>query len=187
MRIPLTYQIRTERCNLKCVDKRDIPYVFSATRFQGFNDGMPWEAPESIEELHESLQRSLQAWESGLGYTFTILCVNTGTFLGRISIRKHHAEEDVWNLGFWTHPEHQSKGYMTEAAQAILEFGFIVLEANRIEAHHALWNISSEKVLKRIGMKFVKYVPQGFQKRGEWVEANLLAIERKDWKVSKDD
>ncbi|WP_017314993.1 hypothetical protein [Mastigocladopsis repens] len=28
-------------------------------------------------------------------------------------------------------------------------------------------------------MKFVRYIPQGFQKRGEWVEENLLAIEKK--------
>ncbi len=74
---------------------------------------------------------------------------------------------------------------MTEAAKAIVEFGFTVLEAERIEAYHALWNTSSKKVLKRIGMKFVRYIPQGFQKHGKWVEVNLLAIEIKDWIASK--
>jgi ribosomal-protein-alanine N-acetyltransferase len=33
-------------------------------------------------------------------------------------------------------------------------------------------------------MKFVRYIPQGFQKHGKWVEENLLAIERKDWQTS---
>ncbi|WP_017314992.1 GNAT family N-acetyltransferase [Mastigocladopsis repens] len=127
MRIPWIYRIKTERCILRCPCEQDIPYVFSATRFQGFNDGMLWEAPQSIEELHEPLQRNLQTWESGFAYTFTIECANTGTFLGRISIRKHDKVDHVWNLGFWTHPEHQRKGYMTEAALAIVEFGFTVL------------------------------------------------------------
>ncbi|WP_169154756.1 GNAT family N-acetyltransferase [Brasilonema bromeliae] len=186
MRIPKTYRINTERCILRCVCEQDIPHVFSATRFQGFNDGMLWEAPQSIEELHEPLQRNLQAWDFGLAYTFTITCVYTSTFLGRISIRKHNEVEGVWNLGFWTHPEYQRQGYMTEAARAIVEFGFTVLEAERIEAYHALWNTGSEKVLKRIGMKFVCYIPQGFQKHGKWVEENLLAIERKDWRALKE-
>lgn len=75
---------------------------------------------------------------------------------------------------------------MTEAAKAIVEFGFTVLETDRIEAYHALWNTASEKVLKKIGMKFVSYIPQGFQKRGEWVEENLLAIEKKDWRALKE-
>jgi [ribosomal protein S5]-alanine N-acetyltransferase len=31
---------------------------------------------------------------------------------------------NVWNLGFWTHPEYQGRGYLTESVLAILEFGF---------------------------------------------------------------
>ncbi|WP_169218754.1 GNAT family N-acetyltransferase [Brasilonema sp. UFV-L1] len=185
MRVPRTYRIHTERYILRCVCEQDIPYVFSATRFQGFNDGILWEAPKSIEELHEPLQRNLQAWDFGLAYTFTLESAETNAFIGRISIRKHNELKDVWNLGFWTHPEHQRQGYMTEAAKAIVEFGFTVLGAERIEAYHALWNKASEKVLKRIGMKFICYIPQGFQKHGKWVEENLLAIETKDWKSSK--
>ncbi len=143
---------------------------------------MLWEPPQSEQELYEPLQKNLQAWDSGLAYTFTIECANTGVFIGRISIRKNEARR-VWNIGFWTHPEHQCKGYMTEAAKAILEFGFSVLGVERIEAYHALWNKGSEKVLTKIGMKFVDYIEQGFQKNGKWVEENLLAIEKEDWKV----
>lgn len=185
MIIPRTYRINTKRCILRCISEQDIPYVFSATRFEGFNNGMLWEPPQSIEELKEPFTRSLQAWDAGLAYTFTIECANTTAFLGRISIRKDKAE-GVWSLGFWTHPEYQRQGYMTEVAKAIIEFGFMVLGAERIEGYHALWNTASEKVLTRIGMKFVCYIPQGFQKHGKWVEENLLAIERQDWKSSKE-
>lgn len=51
--------------------------------------------------------------------------------------------EGVWNIEFWTHPEHQRKGYMTEAAVAIVEIGFSVLGADRIQGYHALWNTGS--------------------------------------------
>lgn len=184
MRIPITYRIKTERCILRCVSSQDIPYVFSATQFLGFNNGMPWEPPQFIEELHEYLQQSLQSWESDSAYTFTIECASTSTFIGRISIRKNHELARIWNLGFWTHPEHQNQDYMTEAAQAIIKFSFTLLAADRIEAYHALWNRSSEKVLKKIGMQFLRYIPEGFQKRDQWVEVNFLAIERKDWQTS---
>ena len=39
----------------------------------------------------------------------------------------------------------------------------------------------SERVLKKVGMRFVRYIPEGFKKRGQWVEENLLAIERAEW------
>jgi [ribosomal protein S5]-alanine N-acetyltransferase len=186
MKIPRTYRINTERCTLRIVSEQDKVFIFSATKFKGFNDGMSWEAPESIEELNEFFQQTLQSWDASLAYTFTIECSETGTFIGRISLTKKEAGNNIWNLGYWTHPEQQRKGYMTEVAKAILELGFEVLKADCIEGYYALWNIGSEKVLKNIGMKFVRYIPQHFQKRGEWVAVNLLAIEREDWKILKE-
>ncbi|MBD0262516.1 MAG: GNAT family N-acetyltransferase [Tolypothrix sp. Co-bin9] len=185
IKIPRTYRINSKRCILRCISEQDIPHVFSATRFQGFNDGMLWEPPQSIEELNEHFKRSLQAWDSGSAYTFTIESAKNSAFIGRISLTKGETE-GVWNLGFWTHPEHQRQGYMTEAAQVIVEFGFTVLGADRIEAYHALWNTGSEKVLKNVGMKFVRYISQGFQKHGKWVDENLLTIEREAWKALKE-
>lgn len=183
MRIPRTYQIHTERCTLRSVSEEDNVFIFSATKFKSFNDGMPWEPPQAIDELNEFFQETLHAWDAGLTYTFTIECSKTGVFIGRISLRKKEADNNIWNLGYWTHPEQQRKGYMTEAAKAILEFGFQTLKAKCIEGYYAPWNIGSEKVLKNIGMKFVRYLPQGFQKRGEWIGANLLAIEREDKRI----
>ena len=46
---------------------------------------------------------------------------------------------------------------------------------------HALWNKASEKVLLRNGMIFERYVAEGFKKNGEWVEENLLVINREQW------
>jgi ribosomal-protein-alanine N-acetyltransferase len=185
MKIPRTYKLYTERCTLKVVSERDNFFIFSATKFKDFNDGMPWEPPQSIDKLDEFFQQTLQAWDAGSAYTFTIESSKTNAFIGRISLKKCQ-EDSVWNLGFWTHPEQQRKGYMTEAAKAILEFGFQMLKAERIEGYYALWNSGSEKVLKRIGMKFVRYLPQGFQKRGDWVGVNLLAIKKEDWNYLKE-
>ena len=174
------YVIETPRCRLRCVSESDIPHVFSATQFDGFNDGMLWDAPKNIEELYDPLTRSLEAWASGNAFCFTIESKLERTFIGRISIRKEKVEH-VWSIGFWTHPVHQGKGYMSEAAQAIVAFGFQHLEAKRIEACHALWNLKSEKILKKVGMRFIKHIPEGFKKKGQWVDENLLALEKCDW------
>ncbi len=70
---------------------------------------------------------------------------------------------------------------MSEAAKAIVSFGFNCLDAVRIEAKHAIWNKASERVIKKLGMTFVQNVPQGFMKNGEWVAENLLAITKAEW------
>lgn len=155
--------------------------MFSATRHVGFNDGMLWDPPESEAELKKPLEDGIAAWAKGEVFTFSIDAKEDGRFLGRIGIRKGE-EDGVWNIGFWIHPDSQGNGFMTEAAQAILRFGFEELGAVRIEACYALWNKASGRVLEKVGMNFVRYIPKGFLKKGEWVEENLMAIDLSDWK-----
>ncbi len=184
MNFPRDYIIKTQRCRLRRVSENDIPHIFSATRFKGFNDGMLWDPPSNKEELYEPLKHNLEAWDLDTAYNFTIESLQEEMFIGRISIRKT-SEEGTWNIGFFIHPLEQGKGYMTEAVRAILDFGFTQLGATRIEARHAIWNKKSERILTKIGMKFIHYIPQGFMKKGTWVEENLLAIDRKTWNANK--
>jgi ribosomal-protein-alanine N-acetyltransferase len=174
------YTIETSLYLLRAPQAGDIPFIYSASQHKGFTDGMIWDPPENEEELIKSLTNSLKGWQEGNAYSFTILEKHSNTFLGRISIRLID-DKDVWNVGFWTHPIHQNKGIMTEVLQAILHFGFQELKAERIEACYALWNIASEKVLKRNGMQFDRYLEKGFKKNGKWVDENLLAITNEEW------
>ncbi len=184
MKIPTSIQLETDRCRLRFISKQDIPHIFSATRFSGFNDGMLWEPPETEEELLEPFERNVKAWSEGVGYTFTIESKETDGFIGRITTRRQ-SDENVWDLGFWTHPEHQSLGYMTESTERIIEFCFNELYASKVVACHATWNKSSEKVLKKNGLTFTRNNPEGFKKRGAWVEENELEITRENWNQNK--
>ena len=97
--IPIDSKLETPRFYLTIPQVSDIPHVFSATRYEGFNDGMLWEPPASIEELAAPLQRSKEAWHRGSGYAFSIYQKGKGSFLGRISIRKTD-QDKIWNVGF---------------------------------------------------------------------------------------
>lgn len=185
MKIGKNIILEIENIELRIPSLEDIPHIFSATRFKGFNDGMAWEAPSVDNELIEPYYKNIKSWEDGIGYSFTIEEKQTKIFFGRISIRKTKIE-NRWNIGFWTHPNYQNKGIMSKALKAILKFGFETLNADVIEAFYAIWNKGSEKVLKRNGMKFINYVEKGFKKNGMWVEENLVAIEKSEWDKLKD-
>ena len=186
--IPLDFTINTARCRLRCPCEADIPDIFLATRFAGFNDGMQWEPPDSIDELDQPLRDNLADWAAGTTYCLTIADPTTDRLIGRIGIRRTNASNpsryeraNVWNLGFWTHPKYQGQGYMTEAAIAMIEFGFENLGATRIEASYALWNKPSQRTLEKVGMRIVRYIPHAFQKKGRWIEANKMEITKQEW------
>jgi ribosomal-protein-alanine N-acetyltransferase len=182
MHLPLDFELKTRRCRLRVPTEQDIPEIFSATRFAGFNDGMPWDPPASEEDLLPPLQRNLQAWADGIGFSFSIDEIENSCFVGRISIRStDHA--NVWNIGFWLHPLKQGRGIMTEAAGAVIDFGFIQLGADAIEACCAVWNDRSRRVLERLGMREVEMLPEGFKKRGEWVKEFRMSVGKDQWKA----
>jgi [ribosomal protein S5]-alanine N-acetyltransferase len=178
--IPQDFTIETARCRLRCPSVDDLPYVISATSYAGFNDGMQWEPPTNIDEFSEPLADHLRGWEMGELFTFTIADPVSDRLIGRIGVRRT-TRVNVWNLGFWTHPEDQGQGYMTEAATAMIDFGFERLGATRIEASYALWNKASRRTLEKIGMRLVRYIPHAFQKRGRWIEANKMEITKPEW------
>lgn len=178
--IPISTVLTTENFRLRIPTEEDIPFIFSATRHDGFNDGMQWDAPEKESDLLKPLQDNIEAWNSGGGYTFTIESKKNNDPKGRISIRKTE-EDQVWHVGFWTHPEEQGKGIMTESLAAVIKFGFNQLGAVKIQSCYAIWNKASEKVMINNGMKYVRHMALGFKKKGVWVAENQLVLSKEDW------
>jgi ribosomal-protein-alanine N-acetyltransferase len=180
MTLPMTYAIETERCRLRIVSAEDIPHVFSASRFPGFNDGMVWEAPHTIEELEAPHRKSILKWKRGEAYTFTIEAKDTAVFIGRIGLRAE-TEANVWSVGFWTHPDKQGHGFASEALRAIVDLAFSQLDAVSVEGCHALWNVASRRVFEKAGMTFSRHVPEGFRKNGSWVPEDCFSTDRNQW------
>ena len=91
------------------------------------------------------------AASEGSLYTFAIERKDDGALLGAISItltpRFRRAE-----IGYWLGVEHWGRGYMTEAARAVLTFGFEQLGLVRIQATCYPRNAASAKVMQKIGM-----------------------------------
>ena len=150
-------KIVTARCRLRYPEESDIPYIWSASQTPNFNDGLRWQSPASIAEIKGPLRTAQKSWASGNEYSWTIESRKNRDFIG-------------WSMGFWVHPTKQGQGFATECASAVLEFGFSRLQAKVITSAHATWNTASGRVLRRIGMKYVRTNPRGFKKNQEWVE-----------------
>ena len=167
--IPLTAVLTTKRTRLRVPSEADIPHIWSATRHPGFNDGLLWDAPTSLEELDIPFRRGLERWVDGDAYGWTIETLDDRSFVGQVAVTRTDRPGE-WSLGFWIHPSWQGHGYAREAARALVEFAFGQLDARKIVAAHATWNRASARVLESIGMSKVRTNPRGFLKNGKWVE-----------------
>lgn len=73
----------------------------------------------------------------------------------RASTYYPHSSYDL-ELGYRIHEKHWGKGYATEIADGICQWGFTNINTNRILAMTEPSNISSQKVLEKIGFSFAQ-------------------------------
>lgn len=77
---------------------------------------------------------------------------DSGKMIGTIELRRK-TEDSRGIIGYTLNKTHHGRGYMTEAAEAILELGFEVLGLDCIAAMFDERNTASGKVLERLGMQ----------------------------------
>jgi RimJ/RimL family protein N-acetyltransferase len=91
-------------------------------------------------------------------------------------------------IGYTLAPEHQGKGYATEAAGALVDALFERSEVHRVAATLDPANVASARVLERLGFRYEgRNVSSAFV-RGEWLDDDRYAIlgdERRAW-VARD-
>lgn len=151
---------------LRCVSIADEEHTWTASREPGFTDGMLWDPPATREEMRPFTEKCIADWRNDIRYCWTIEDRTNQTFIGRIEIRPME-ENDEWEIGFWTHPREQKKGYMTEVVQEVLRFGFEDLSAKKIICGHAPWNVASKRVLEKIGFTYVGHDAGSVTKNGK--------------------
>lgn len=118
---------------------------------------------------------------SGDSATFAITLRETDDLVGAISLmidQRHHRAE----LGYWVGVPHWNRGYTTEAARAILAYGFGTLGLNRIHAIHFTRNPASGRVMQNIGMLYEGRLCQHVLKWGKYEDIEAYGIVREDWR-----
>jgi RimJ/RimL family protein N-acetyltransferase len=127
----------------------------------------------------------LEAWVEGAGLSLAITRIDDETLVGAISLMldgNHRRAE----LGYWIGQPFWGRGYATEAARAMLDFGFGSMGLNRIFAHHMRDNPASGRVLGKIGMTREGVLSQHVLKWDQFRDVVLYGLTRERFLASKE-
>ena len=72
------------------------------------------------------------------------------------------------------------KGYATEAAREVINYGFTIGKLKRIEGTCMLDNQASSRVLEKLDMKFEEVLHNARQKDGEFYNLKLYTLSPSD-------
>jgi len=94
------------------------------------------------------------ARQTGDGYALAIVRTDEdqkNPLIGAIGLEVNKEDHNA-ELGYWVGREFWNQGYCTEAAIAVIEFGFETLGLRRICSEHMARNPASGKVMKKAGL-----------------------------------
>jgi len=92
------------------------------------------------------------AWTRNESATLAVTETGEG-LVGAISLRIELAQRRA-ELGYWIGRPYWGRGYATEAARAMIAWGFAHVGLSRIYAHHMTRNPASGRVMEKIGMQY---------------------------------
>ncbi|MBN2554444.1 MAG: GNAT family N-acetyltransferase [Anaerolineales bacterium] len=108
----------------------------------------------TLEEAEDFVTWWRRAQESGQAYYFAVEASETGLLLGRCGLSDLVMDHRRASLGFWIRQDYTSRGCATDAARALLTWGFQELGLNRKELEIAVGNAASRRVAEKLGAVF---------------------------------
>jgi RimJ/RimL family protein N-acetyltransferase len=94
----------------------------------------------------------------GAGW-WTIFLKETNEFIGHAWILARPMENQTeYLIGYMLHKQYWNKGYITEAARSIIDFGLHTLNLKRIVCLVRPENVSSIRVAEKLNLKYIKQV-----------------------------
>ncbi len=154
MCVPESNPLQTNRLLLRPFKEKDAPALLalnSDPKVLEFTADVPF---KDKEDALQFIKTYLKKTPPGLG-RYAVIRIQDQQFLGWCGL-KYHPETDVIDLGYRFFQQHWNKGYATEAAKAMIDYGFNHLKYPFLVGHAHIKNYGSHKVLERCEFKQIK-------------------------------
>ena len=167
--------IRTERLILRPFTLTDAPQVKALAGDQRIYKTTLCIPNPYQEGMAESwIATHQRCFYEGLGVVFAI-CQPDDLPIGALSLSRASLFNRA-ELGYWIGAGYWNRGYCTEAAKAIVEYGFKVLMYHKLSARHFVGNRASGRVLEKVGMTREGILQDDVMKDGRYVTVELYGI-----------
>jgi Acetyltransferases, including N-acetylases of ribosomal proteins len=143
--------IRTERLILRPLALSDLETAHIYAGDVNDTKYMVYLPNETMQETERFLQRVVSEWEKDIPAFFEFAVVFEEKHIGAVSISLDASGEEG-ELGWIINKKYQGNGYATEAAKAVMNFAVNKLGVKKIVAHCDYRNISSCRVMQKIGL-----------------------------------
>jgi RimJ/RimL family protein N-acetyltransferase len=183
----LAWPRRTDRLTLRPATTSDLPAVFAIRSRADVAEWMP-DHPTSYDEWLLRLGRSgavdrMLVMEAA-GAIVGDLYLHVGDAWAQAEVRDSGKQAQA-EIGWCLSPDHQGRGYVTEATTELLRICFAELGVRRVTAQAFAENTPSLRVMDRLGMVCEgRFRAESLHREHGWVDGVVYALLKDDWEAA---
>jgi ribosomal-protein-alanine N-acetyltransferase len=145
-------RLETRRLILRKTIRKDIPDIFVYSSDAEVTRYLRWGPHQTLADTEKYIQGVLDDYHEGRDGPWMIELRNTHTVIGHIHLMEINIQHSKAEVGFVLARSYWYQGIMTEALNAVLEYSFVELGLNRVEAWCISQNRTAARVLEKVGM-----------------------------------
>jgi RimJ/RimL family protein N-acetyltransferase len=176
--------LRTERVLVRAMAAGDVDDVHAYQSREDVCRYLPY-APRTRDEVVAKVARNAAALTLAGETDYWQLAIERldtpGRVIGDVFFALRSTENASGEIGWVLHPDHGGRGYMTEAAGALLELAFGAIGLHRVSAQLDARNTASIALCTRLGMRAEAHFVEDFWLDGEWGDSGIYAILDREW------
>jgi RimJ/RimL family protein N-acetyltransferase len=180
----LMYPIRTERLELRPHRLADVDDLLAFHSRPDVVRFIPWPVRDRAQTA-TALELKLgqgELTEPGQWLVLAVELRQTRTVIGEVLLKWVSDTDRLGELGFAFHSDFHGLGLAAEAATAMMRLGFEDLGLHRIEARCLVDNVSSARLLERLGMRWQGRFVHGVWFKGEWADQLVYSVIEDEWR-----
>jgi ribosomal-protein-serine acetyltransferase len=135
---------------------------------------LDWASRQSLQGTAEFASRASLAAEEGRGFECAL--VVDGRIAGVVGLPSINRHNDSAEIGYWLDHEHQGRGLMSEAVQAIVTLAFEHLGLHRLEIRADVVNEPSRAIAERLGFSLEGTMRGAYRVGDRYVDDALYAL-----------
>jgi ribosomal-protein-serine acetyltransferase len=145
--------ISTARLRLEPVEPRLADGIWEATSasLPELRPWLSWAGTASLEQTRAFTEGAVETWEAGTDFPFAVL--EESHVVGAVGCHRAVLARRIGEVGYWLRTDRTGRGYATEATEAVVRWGFEVLDLERMELRAGVENLASQAVAGRLGFR----------------------------------
>ena len=166
----------TNRLYLRKISVNDAEDMYEYASDRDTTEYLTWEPHGALKFTKNYLRFLQKQYKCGQYLDWAIVYRENGKMIGTCGFSAIYPEHGKAEIGYVLNRAYRNKGIATEACGLVISYAFEQLDIHRIEAKCIVGNDASERVMKKLGMKYEGTYRESMYVKGEYRDIKMYSI-----------